>query len=109
MSDELWAGLIGVAGVAVGAAIQIGGNLLTQYCTDKKARQVDDIRKTMLIDYLKETKHDGWVRIETLAQMVGAPLEHTRGLLIECKARGSLKLDKETWSLISRHPLKVES
>ena len=69
-----------------------------------EAALIDDALKT----YLEKAPSKGWIEIDTLARLVGAPLEMTRGLLIECEARGSVKKSdppRETWSLVKRNPL----
>ncbi|MEJ6848608.1 hypothetical protein V3589_20650 [Sinorhizobium fredii] len=101
MSDA-W---IGIIGVAVGGILQIGANWLMHYLAERKQAGTDASRKKLLKKALSNPSHTGWMRIETLAHLVGASLEHTRGLLIAMNARGSLNTDKEMWALISRQPL----
>ena len=102
MSCEAWVGFIGVV---VGAFIQIAGNLLKDFYDTRKANRIEKARKAILVKYLRGAKGDGWVSIETLAGLVGAPIEVTCGLLIESDARGSAKPEKRMWSLIERNPL----
>ena len=42
------------------------------------------------------------------AGLIGAPIDRTCGLLIDCGARGSAIRNKPEWSLIDRNPLWSE-
>lgn len=99
--------------VVFGAAIGILGTLastwLTHYLNSRKQSRIDRARKNLLKVTLTQARENGWMSVETLAQIVGADLDTTRALLIEIDARGSMKTNKEMWSLISRNPLPTVS
>jgi len=102
MCSEAW---VGVIGALVGGLITLAGTLLTHHLQSRKQSRIDAARKKLLKTTLQGAGGAGWMSIGTLAQIVGADLEATRALLIEIDARGSMKTDKEMWSLISRNPL----
>lgn len=106
MCYELW---IGVVGTLAGAGSTLGGVYLTHYLGNQKQSKLESLRKPLLRRTLDNAGKDGWMSIEALAQIVGANLDDTRGLLIQIEARGSMKVGKEMWSLISRNPLPTTS
>lgn len=106
MSGEVWAGVVGTA---IGVAGTLGATFLTDYLAGRKQSRIDESRKKLLKRALKEVGGQGWLQINTLAQLVGADIDTTRALLIEIEARGSMKPDRETWSLIDRNPLPTLS
>jgi hypothetical protein len=106
MSGSEWAV---VAGAAIGGIVTLCGAVLTDFLAGRKQEKIDKARKKLLRTRLKGAIGDGWMHIETLAQIVGADLDSTRALLIDIQARGSMKTKKETWSLISRNPLPTSN
>ncbi len=106
MCSEAWAGVIGAL---VGGLITLAGTFFTHHLQGRKQSRIDAARKKLLKSTLQGAGGTGWMRIGTLAQIVGADMDATRALLIEIGARGSMKTDKETWSLISRNPLPTSS
>ena len=98
-----------VAASAVGFLGMMGTTWLTHHLKGRKRARIDNPRKCLLKKALVGAEKKGWMSIETLAHTVGADLETTRALLIQIDARGSMKTDKEMWSLISRNPLPTSS
>jgi len=98
-----------VAGAVVGILGTLGSTWLAHHLNSQKQTRVDKARKELLKKTLDVAGNTGWVSIETLAHIVGADLDDTRALLIEISARGSMKTEKEMWSLISRNPLPTGS
>jgi hypothetical protein len=106
MTSEAWAV---VGGAVLGAFLPFTFELIKSYIASNRTRKLEKLQKTHLIKCLKGADNNGWMSIKMLAQVIGADLDTTRMLLIECEARGSMKIDKEMWSLISRNPLpKIE-
>lgn len=97
-----------VAGAAVGILGTLGSVWLTHHLDGRKQASIDRARKELLQKTLVGASKTGWMSIETMAHIVGADLEATRALLIEIDARGSMKTDREMWSLISRNPLPTD-
>jgi hypothetical protein len=98
-----------VAGAAIGVLGTLGSVWLTHYLNGRKRARIDNARRDLLKKTLAGAGKTGWMSIETLAHIVGADFDTTRALLIEIDARGSMKTDKEMWSLISRNPLPTDS
>lgn len=94
-----------VAGAAVGILGTLGSVWLTHHLNGRKQARIDRARKAST---LVGASKAGWISIETMAHMVGTDLDTTRALLIEIDAPGSMKTDKEMWSLISRNPLPTD-
>lgn len=105
MGEGAWV----VAGAAIGGFISLGTAALNHFLAGRKQRKIDRARKKLLQTTLKGAGGDGWMHIATLAHIVGADLDTTRTLLIDIQARGSMKTDRETWSLISRNPLPASN
>ncbi|WP_306258042.1 hypothetical protein [Pararhizobium sp. IMCC21322] len=106
MAIEAWTGVVGAL---VGGLAAISGTWLTHILQSRKQSRIDLARKKLLTTTLKGAEGAGWMSIQTLAQIVGANLDVTRALLIEIEARGSMKTNKEMWSLLSRNPLPRSS
>lgn len=102
MCGDAWAV---VAGTVIGSFGTLATTYLQHHLANKKQTKIDVARKSLLKKALDGVGGDGWMGIQTLAQIVGADLDSTRALLIEIDARGSMKLNKEMWSLLSRNPL----
>lgn len=98
-----------VAGAAIGILGTLGSTWLTHHLNGRKKSRIDKARKDLLKKTLAGAGQTGWMSVETLAHIIGADLDTTRALLIEIDARGSMKTDKEMWSLISRNPLPTNS
>lgn len=103
MGEGAWV----VAGAAIGGFISLGTVALNHFLAGRKQRKIDKARKKLLHTTLKGAKGKGWMQVKTLAHIVGADLDSTRTLLIDIQARGSMDVNKESWSLISRNPLPV--
>jgi len=102
MAGEAWAV---VAGTAIGGVFTLAGTLLTHYLGGRRQARIARRRLTILKKTLKAAPKNGWVHIDVLAQMVGADAATTRALLVEAGARGSMRTEKEMWSLLSRNDL----
>lgn len=102
MCSEAWAGVVGAL---IGILGTLGSTWLTNFLAGRKQSRLDGNRKRLLSKALKAAGGAGWMDIEKLAQIIGSDKDATRSLLIEIDARGSLKLNRETWSLLSRNPL----
>ena len=98
-----------VAGAAIGILGTLGSKWLAHHLNGRKQSRIDKARKDLLKKILVGAGKSGWMSVETLAHIIGADLDTTRTLLIEIDARGSMKSDKEMWSLISRNPLPTAS
>jgi hypothetical protein len=98
-----------VAGAAIGIFGTLGSTWLTHYLNGRKQSRIDKARKGLLQKTLEKAGKTGWMSVETLAHIIGADLDATRTLLIEIGARGSMRTNKEMWSLISRNPLLTDS
>lgn len=98
-----------VAGAAIGILGTLGSTWLSHHLNSRKQSRIDKTRQKLLKKTLDQAAKTGWVSVETLAHIIGSELDTTRALLIEIEARGSMKSDKEMWSLISRNPLPTES
>ena len=61
----------------------------------------DSLRRRQLREMLDEPNPE-WRRLQTLCRAVGASEEHTRDLLIQVGARGSVTSGPELWGLTSR-------
>jgi hypothetical protein len=100
MSDELLVAAIGVAGVAVGGAIQY----LAQSFDQRQQVKVDRKRKKILTEMLNDPAHD-WRTLARCARVIGADEETTKRLLIGIGARCS-ETDDANWALMSRQPFR---
>lgn len=98
-----------VAGAVVGILGTLASTGLAYYLNNLKQTRVDKARKGLLKNCLTGAGKTGWLPIEALAQIVGADNDTTRALLIEIDARGSMQINKEMWSLISRNPIPTGS
>ncbi|WP_170328724.1 hypothetical protein [Ruegeria arenilitoris] len=94
-----------VAGTALGITGTLGSTILAHFLTNQKQARIDKARKRLLRKALTRAGNTGWMSVETLAHIIGSDLDTTRTLLIEIEARGSMRTDKEMWSLISRNAL----
>ncbi|MBU1406310.1 MAG: hypothetical protein KKE83_00750 [Proteobacteria bacterium] len=102
---SFWVAVVGLAGVVVGAIITVVGNFLLHWFQDSPRRKLDEGRKKLLEQMLRDTRFkDHWRKITTLSRVVGADEETTKRLLIELGARGSEK-DDGLWGLLEHHPL----
>lgn len=102
-SLDLRIAFIGLIGAIIGAAIPVIGNWLIHKSQTKPKEKLDEQRKDILKSILSEQER-AWVKVETLANVIGASKEETQRLLIQIKARGS-KTGSESWALMSRKPL----
>jgi hypothetical protein len=98
-----------VAAAAIGIFGTLGSSCLSHHLNSRRQARIDKARQGLLKKTLVGASNSGWMSIETLAHIVGADLDSTRALLIDIDARGSMKTDKEMWSLISRNPLPTGS
>ena len=97
--------ILGIVGVAVGAAGQFILDHLRYRRETKAQRDVDDRRKQLLKAALENPPAgNDWRKLETLARIIGADHATTTRLLIELGARGS-EGGNEAWALLSRKPL----
>lgn len=97
--------VVGLAGVIVGAIITVAGNFLLHWLQDRPRRKLDEGRKKLLEQMLRDTRFkERWRKITTLSRVVGVDEETTKRLLIELGARGSEK-DDGLWGLLEYHPL----
>jgi len=102
---SFWVAFVGFAGVIVGAIISVSGNFLLHWHQDRPRRKLDEGRKKLLEQMLRDTRFkERWRKITTLSRVVGADEETTKRLLIELGARGSEK-DDGLWGLLEYHPL----
>lgn len=102
---SFWISVVGFVGVIVGAAITVAGNFLLHWFQDGPRRELDERRKKLLEQMLRDPRFkDHWRKITTLSRVVGADEETTKRLLIELGARGSEK-DDGLWGLLEHYPL----
>ncbi|MFZ3087752.1 MAG: hypothetical protein WA123_06775 [Methylotenera sp.] len=102
---SFWVAVVGLTGVIVGAIITVVGNFLIHRLQDSPRRRLDEGRKKLLEQMLRDTRFkERWRKITTLSRVIGADEETTRRLLIELGARGSEKED-DLWGLLEHHPL----
>jgi hypothetical protein len=102
---SFWIAVVGFAGVIIGAVITVAGNLLLHWFQDKPRRKLDEGRKKLLEQMLRDSRFkEHWRKIATLSRVIGADEETTKRLLIEIRARGSER-DDGLWSLLDYHPL----
>ncbi len=97
--------LLGIIGVAVGSIGQFFIDRFRHERETKAQRELDDRRKELLKDALKNPPTGKeWRELQTLSRIIGADYETTTRLLIEIGARGSEK-ENEVWALLSEKPL----
>lgn len=105
MDTTVLTALVGFVGVISGAALTVVGNLLSQWFKDRPQKKLDEERKQLLKQMLRDSRFkERWRNITTLSRVIGADEETTKRLLIEIKARGSEK-DDGLWGLLEYHPL----
>lgn len=98
---------IAAFGAVAGAGFTVLGNLLLHWLQGRRRSKLDEQRKAILKQMLRDDKCQGrWRRLETLSRVIGSDRETTKGLLIELGARGSEKED-DLWGLLEYHPLTV--
>jgi len=101
---SFWVAIVGLVGVLAGAALGIVGSLLLHWLQDRPRKLLDEGRKKLLLQMLRDTRfQDRWRKMATLSRVIGADEETTKRLLIEVGARGSEK-DDGLWGLIESHP-----
>ena len=98
-----------VTGTALGITGTLGSTILAHYLNNQKQARIDKARKSFLKKALLGAGNTGWMSVETLTHTIGYDLDTTRTLLIEIEVRGSMRTDKEIWSLISRNALPTNS
>jgi len=98
MSNDLIVAGIGVAGVAVGGAIQYFGQSFDRRQQTKLDKKRMKLLETMLTDADLE-----WRTLATCARVIGADEGTTKRLLISIGARCS-EIDDSNWALLSRKP-----
>ncbi len=97
--------LLGIIGVAVGSIGQFVIDHFRHKRETKAQRELDDRRKELLKDALKNPPTGKeWRELQTLSRIIGADYETTTRLLIEIGARGS-ETENEVWALLSKKPL----
>lgn len=102
---RFWIAVVGLVGVIIGAVITVAGNLLLHWFQDNPRRKLDEGRKELLEQMLRDSRFkEHWRKIATLSRVIGADEETTKRLLIEIRARGSER-DDGLWSLLYYHPL----
>ncbi|GBE42525.1 hypothetical protein BMS3Bbin10_00586 [bacterium BMS3Bbin10] len=94
-----------VAGTIAGGLVSLGTTFFSNWLAERRRNRLNVLRKKLLTKALVGAGKEGWLRIEMLAQIIGADPESTRAHLIEIEARGSMQTDREVWSLVSRNPL----
>lgn len=100
-----WVAALGLIGVLAGAVITIAGNILLHSLTVRRRNRLDDKRKLLLLQMLRDDRFDErWRQLDTLSKVIGVDAEATKALLIEVGARGSEKSDG-LWGLLEYHPL----
>lgn len=101
---SFWIAVVGFVGVAIGAFLTVGGNILLYKIQNAPQQKLDKSRKELLRTMLNDSRFPrGWRELSTLSRVIGADGETTKRLLFEIGARGSEKED-EMWGLIERHP-----
>lgn len=98
--------LLGIIGVAVGAAGQFILDHYRHKRETKAQKDLDDKRKKLLRVALENPPAGTeWRNLSTLSRIIGADYETTTRLLIELGARGS-EAENEVWALQSKKPLR---
>lgn len=98
---QLWAAIIGFAGVLVGSVLSILGNLIFHWYQNRRANSLDNLRKNLLRKMLDNPQFSEGRSLKTLSRVTGAEPEECRRLLIEIGARGfTLKRGEEGWTYV---------
>lgn len=100
-SSEFWAGIIGVV---VGGVVTTLGHLIVHHWQTAAARKRDEKRKAILTEMLNNPGPEGWRKMETMANVIGASRDETARLLIELDARAS-ETGKDVWAFIKDKPI----
>ncbi len=100
MSD-FWAGIIGVV---VGGGVTVISQLVIHHCKTETARKRDEKRKSLLTEMLNNPGPEGWRKMGTMANVIGANREETARLLIELDARAS-ESGTDVWAFVKNKPL----
>lgn len=100
-SCEFWAGIIGVI---VGGILTIVGHYILHLVQTEATRKRDEKRKAILTEMLNNPGPDGWRKIETMSNVIGASRDETARLLIELGARAS-ETGTDVWAFIKDKPL----
>ena len=104
---SFWIAVVGLIGVLLGSAITVGGNLLLHWLKERSNKQLEESRKNLLLQMLRDSRFpEHWRQFSTLSRVIGADEETTKKLLIQVGARGSEK-DDGLWGLIEYHPLQA--
>lgn len=98
---EFWAGIIGVV---IGGVVTTVGHLIVSHQQTTKARKLDERRKALLSAMLSRPGPEGWRKMETMANVIGASRDETARLLIELDARSS-ESGRDVWAFIKDKPL----
>lgn len=70
--------VVGLIGVVFGALIGVCGTLLRDYLQDRPRRELDRVRKELLVRMLRDKRFpDRWRNISTMSRVVGADEEVT--------------------------------
>ena len=102
MSD----GWLAVIGTAVGAGGSLATTWLNAHLAKAKADPVAEARKKLLLAMLKDKRYESR-SLSTLAHVIGASEDVTKGLLLEVGARAS-QAGLPNWALVSKQPLPGE-
>ena len=100
-SGEFWAGIVGVV---VGGAVTTIGHLIVHHWQTADSRKRDEKRKAILTDMLNHPGPEGWRKMETMANVIGASRDETARLLIELDARAS-ETGEDVWAFIEDKPI----
>ncbi len=100
-SSELWTGIVGVV---VGGLLTILGHYILHRIQTESARKRDQKRKVILTEMLNNPGPNGWRKMETMSNVIGASRDETARLLIELDARAS-ETGTDAWAFIKDKPL----
>lgn len=101
---SFWVAMVGLAGVVIGAAVTVVGNIALHKIQDGPRQKLDNSRKELLKTMLNDSRFpQRWRKLATLSRVIGADDETTKRLLFEVGARGSEK-DDDMWGLLEHHP-----
>jgi hypothetical protein len=100
-SSEFWAGIIGVV---VGGLLTILGHWVLHHLQTHAARKRDVKRKAVLTEMLNNPGPNGWRKMDTMSNVIGASRAETARLLTELDARAS-ETGTDVWAFIEDKPL----
>lgn len=113
MEDSLRAvdptsGLDAVFLVVLGVIAGTVSNFLLHEYKLYRSRKHDRRRIKLLREMLNNPGSNGWRKMDTMANVIGATRDETARLLIEVDARAS-ESGKDVWAYIRKKPLPTES